>query len=281
MKFILLLICLFALEFVSAQKKGTPRHTSLRTSAKRPITVLERSYGTPTSITQIIDVPENNPAYETLKNLIENYNVPITFSDNMFHGKEALKRGDFIISLNGAFNAVKKASIDAGIDTSLVNTYDRNRSYITTVKDIKNLPSSSIYYEPAQSLIEKWGVAAPFTKSKMLNANSTVSETEAYDILMVTLGYHSAGINKLNEAISRDKFATILNNAVAQEVSLINSLHSVKQALLDAERRRQQDSINTAEIIRKKAIAKEIEAQKAEAQRKEVEARAKLKSKNN
>ena len=199
----------------------------------------------------------------------------------MFHGKEALKRGDFIISLNGAFNAVKKASIDAGIDTSLVNTYDRNRSYITTVKDIKNLPSSSIYYEPTQSLIEKWGVAAPFTKSKVLNANSTVSETEAYDILMVTLGYHSAGINKLNEAISRDKFATILNNAVAQEVSLINSLHTVKQALLDAERRRQQDSINTAEIIRKKAIAKEIEAQKAEAQRKEVEARAKLKSKNN
>ena len=284
-KLILPAILIVAFSVSQAQTSGVKKHIttngiSKKSTTRRMAPAPERMYGTPTSITQITDLPAGSTSYETVKSLIENYNVPITFADNNFHGKEGLKRGDFIVSLNGAYNFIKKSAVDAGLDTSLVNTYDRNKSYITSVRDIKDLSPESVYYTATQSLLEKWGVAAPFTKAKMLNANSPVSETEVYDILKVTLGYVSGGANSLNASISRDKFAAALNNAIAQNVSIVNSIHSMRQAAADDERRRLQDSVNTAETIRKQAIAKEIELKRMEAQKKEAEARQKLKDKN-
>ena len=277
---LLALVFMFMFAYGSAQKKVVSKHSTKQATTIRTTSVPSRAYGSATSIAQVTDVPQTSPAYESVKSLIENYSVPIVFSDNAFHGKEALHRGDFIVGLNGAYNAVKRVSVDAGLDTSLINTYDRNRSYITSVNEIKDLSQTSVYYEATQSLVEKWGVAAPFTKAKMLNPHAMVNEGEAYDILNVTLGYHSETGNKSTTSISREKFAIILNTAILQKISVIMSLQAIRQAESEAYRKRQQDSINYAEMIRKQAIAKEIEAKKLEAQKKEAEAREKLKEKD-
>lgn len=279
-RFLLLIICLSVLSFAHAQKHKVVRKSSTKTSSsKKTVTTVERSFGTPTSITSITDLQENSPAYESVKNLVESYSVPLTYSDNTFHGKEMLRRGDFIVALNGAYNAVKTAATNAGLDTSILNTYDRNRTYLTSINDLKGLSPQSIYFNAAQSLIEKWGVAAPFAKSKVFNANSPVSETEAYDILKVTLGYTSGGSNGLNNAITREKFALVLNNAIAQKVSTINALHSANVAEQATEQVRAQDSMENLEMLRKQAMAKEIELKRMDAQKKEAEARQKLKNK--
>ena len=278
--FIKLLACLLMLSMsysTNAQKKG--KHTNRIIAKKSSVKFTERGYGAPTSVSQITDIDEKSSAFESVKSLIENYNVAITYDDNSFRGNEILRRGDFIVSLNSAFNGVKKAATAAELDTSLINTYDKNRSYLTSVKDVKDLKEGSVYYNATQSLLERWGVAAPFTKAKALNAGSIVTEAEVYDILKVTLGYASPGVNPFNAGISRAKFATVLHNAISQKISVINTLHSTQEAARDTERRRMQDSINISDNIRKQAIAMEIEAKRMEAQKREDEARKKLKEK--
>lgn len=280
-RLILIILSLTTLSNAEAQKHKVVRKTttSKSSTSKKALTIVERQYGTPTAISSIIDIKENSPSYESVKSLIENYGVPITFSDNTFHGNESLKRGDFVVALNGAYNAIKTSATNAGLDTSIMNTYDRNRTFLTSIKDLKGLSPESPYFNEAQALIEKWGVAAPFPKSKIFIASSPVSETEAYDILKVTLGYVSGGSNGLNNAITRDKFALVLNNAIAQKISIVNSLHSANVSQQANEHIRLQDSIDHVDMLRKQEIAREIELKRMDAQKKEAEARQKLKNK--
>ena len=210
--------------------------------------------------------------------MVENYGVTLTYADNTFRPKELLKRGDFVVAFNAALNSLKNKKDAAGLDTSLVNTYDRNRggAYLTTIGQVKDLTESSIYYPASKSLIEQWGVAAPFALNKTLGANSTMSEKEVYDILRVVLGYNSAGVNPYSAGMSRNKFAIVLNNAVTQKMTEINTLGSALQAKKDEERKRQLDSLKRVDMMRKDSVAKEIELRKQEAAKKEEEARKKL-----
>lgn len=274
-----LLFAFFLFTDVQAQKKKVTARS--RTSAANKITV-EKNFGSPTSVSQITDITESDPAYSSLKNLIENYGVTITYADNTFRGKELLKRGDFVVAFNSALTNLKK-NIDAlGLDTALINTYDKNRggAYLTSIDQVKDVPASSIYYPAAKSLIERWGIAAPFALNKTLNANSVMPEKEVYDILRVTLGYNSAGINPYTAGISRNKFAIILNNALSQKMTEIRTLGSIQQQKREAERQRQMDSLERVESARKDSIAKEIEIRKQEAAKQEEEARKKLKEKS-
>ena len=213
-----------------------------------------------------------------MKNLIENYGVTLTYADNTFRPKELLKRGDFVVALNSAFNNLRSKMEADGLDTALINTYDRNRggAYLTAITQVKDISETSIYYPASKSLIEKWGVAAPFALTKTLNANTTMPEKEVYDILRVTLGYNSAGANPYSAGITRSKFAIVLNNALSQKNTEINSLHSIQQAKRDEERKRQMDSLQRVDMMRKDSVAKEIELRKQEAAKKEEEARKKL-----
>ena len=172
----------------------------------------------------------------------------------------------------------------AGVtDTTLFNTYDRNRggAYLTSVSQLKDVKENSIYYPAARSLIERWGIAAPFALNKTLNATSPISEKEVYDILRVTMGYNSAGVNPYSTGITRNKFVTVLNNAVTQKMTEINSLRTIQQAKKDEERRRQLDSLQRVDMLRKDSTAKEIELRKQEAAKKEAEARKLLEKKKN
>lgn len=278
-KIILPLTLLFLFAGVQAQKKKvTTKKTTNNSVILKEAT---RNFGTPTSVSQITDITEADPAYESLKNLIEKYGVTLTYDDNTFRGKEALRRGDFIVAFNSALNNLKRKMDDTGLDTTLFNTYDRNRggAYLTGLSQVKDVSESSIYYHASKSLIERWGIAEPFSLNKTLDANSTIPEKEVYDILRVTLGYNSAGANPYSTAITRNKFAIVLNNAVTQKLTEINTLGSIQQARRDVDRRRQLDSLQRVDILRKDSVAKEIEARKQEAAKKEEEARKLLKKK--
>jgi len=281
LKIIIPAILMFLFADVQAQNK---KITTKKTTAKNNTVVIkmtQRNFGSPTSISEITDITVTDPAYESLKNLIENYGVTITYSDNTFRGKELLNHGDFVVAFNSALNNLKNKKDAAGIDSSLINTYDRNRggAYLTTVSQVKDITESSIYYPAAKSLIEQWGIAEPFALNKTLSANSAMTEKEVYDIMRVTLGYNSAGVNPYSAGMTRNKFATVLNNAVTQKNSEINSLHSIMQAKRDDDRRHQLDSLKRVDMERKDSVAKEIQLRKQEAAKQEEEARKKLKEK--
>ncbi|CAN5342683.1 hypothetical protein BH09BAC2_BH09BAC2_14870 [soil metagenome] len=264
--------------FTEAQKKTTTKKTT--TTRKTTFVAKERNYSNSSDCNSITDVNETDPAYLSVKNLVEQNSVKLFFEDNTFRGKEPLKRGDFIVTFNSALDAIARAKANEGVDTSVVNTYDINRGgkYLTDVAQVKDLKESSVYYPAAKSLIEKWGIAAPFTVGKMLNANSRMTEKEVYNILRVTLGYRSAGINPYAGAITRQKFAIVLNNAVTQKLEQIHSMHLEAQIRREAERRYQQSIISTQDSLRRDSTSVEIQQRKAAALQREIEARQRLDS---
>lgn len=267
---------LFIMANVQAQKKVTTKKTVNNNTVVIKLT--QRNFGAPTSISEITDIIQSDPAYESLKSLIENYGATLTYADNTFRAKELLKRGDFVVAFNSVLNNLKSKMDAAGLDSALINTYDRNRggAYLTGIAQVKDITETSIYYPASKSLIERWGIAAPFALNKTLNANTTMPEKEIYDILRVTLGYNSAGANPYSTGITRSKFAIVLNNAAGQKNTEINSLHSMQQAKRDEDRKRQLDSLQRVDMMRKDSVAKEIELRKQEAAKKEEEARKKL-----
>ena len=100
-----------------------------------------------------------------------------------------------------------------------------------------------------------------------------------YDILRVTMGYNSAGANPYSAGMSRGKFAIVLNNAISQKMTEINTLGTAVRLQRQAEMKRQLDSLQRIDMLRKDSIAKEIQARKLEAAKKEEEARELLKKK--
>ena len=225
------------------------------------------------------DEADSTREYASVKNLMENNGVILAYADSTFAPKAPLRRGDFIVALNSALEAIKKSADSNGLDSSnsLVNTAtpDNNQSDIASVSDIKDINENSIYYPATQSLIEKWRYV-PVTKNKLLNAGEVMTESEVYEILKTTLGYNSPGTNPYSKAMTRGKFAMVLNNAVSQKLSEVNGLSTTKQESLDSLRRQQELTIKQQEKQSKDSLAKETELSKIEAQKKESEAWTKL-----
>jgi hypothetical protein len=205
----------------------------------------------------------------------------MVYDDNTFRGNANLKRGDFVVSYASALQSIRRATKRDSLDTVLVNTYDRNRAYINSVTQVKDLKPGSIYYVAVQNLLEDWGINAPFTKAAVLNAQSLFYQDELYDILRVTLGYQYRGITPGKVAVTRNHFAIILDDALNQKMKQIDSLAAKNKARADAEKARVNALIEQIEQNRHDSISKEIEARKIEAQKKEEEARKKLGMKNN
>jgi len=233
-KIIPLSALLMVIAFANGQTKTVTKSTSKTTSTKQVSASkhVEKAYASPVSISEVKDLKETDAEYTSVMNLVEKYNVRLIYEDNTFRSKEPLKKGDFIVALNDALSAYKKIKDSLAVDTSLVNTYDKKRggAYLTSVDQVKDIKSGSIYYPAAKSLIEDWGIAAPFSANKTLNAASNMSEKEAFDILRESLGYSSAGINPYSTAITRGKFAIALNNAIMQRIGQIYMLHSQQKA---------------------------------------------------
>jgi hypothetical protein len=272
---IIMLVALFGVLHgdIQAQKKRTLKKSTTKTTT---IKFTPKEFGTPASVSEVKDENDSTPEYSSVKNLVENNGVQLVYADSTFRPKDLLRRGDFIVSFNSALDAVKKVTDAGGLDSSIINTYDRNQSYITHVNELTDLKESSVYYPAAQSLIERWGIAAPFSKSKMLNAGAPMPERDVYDILRVTLGYNSPGANPYSTAMTRAKFAMILNNALNMKLSQVNAMATAKTDSLDDLRRQQEALIKQQDKQRRDSLAKEVELSKIEAQKKEAEAWTKL-----
>lgn len=186
---------------IQAQKKKV---TKKSTSSKiTTVKFTPREFATPDPSFVVTDVPDSSMAYSSITNLTQNNGVTIAYADGTFRPNDPLRRGDFIVSFNSALEAINRAGETGSLDSAVVNTYDKNQSYITSVSEITDVQEGSVYYPAVQSLIERWGIAAPFTKSKLLNASAPMLETEVYDILKVTLGYTSPGSNPYAKAMTR------------------------------------------------------------------------------
>ena len=272
LSFAVVLLSIFSLFAGGQNKKGT---VTLKPHAK----VVGKEFGSPHSISDVKDVLENNEAYNALKDLIEKHQVTIVYADNSFLGNANLKRGDFVVSYNSALDRIRDATKSAGLDTTLINTYDRNKAYITSVTQVKDIRPGDIYYNAVQSLLESWGINAPFTKAALLNANSLFYEDELYDILRVTLGFEYGTGKPAHVAVKRYRFAIILDNALNLKMQQIGVLANEKKAMDDAEKSRVKAIIQQIEQNRRDSVSKEIEMRKMEAQKKEAEARKQLEDK--
>ena len=266
------LFALAILFFGCATAQNKKNTVGLKAKAKIP----EKGFGHPQSINEVKDVLENNDAYNALKDLIENHKVTIVYADNSFLGNANLKRGDFVVSFNSVLEKVKEATKHAGLDTSLVNTYDRNKAYITSITQVKDVQPGSVYYIAVQSLLEEWGINAPFTKAAMLSANSLFYEDELYDILRVTLGYDYGTFVPKKVPVPRFRFAIALDNALNEKIKQIQLLESEKKSREDAEKARVDAIIQQIQQNHRDSVSKEIEERKIEAQKKEEEARKHL-----
>lgn len=268
-----LTVLLFTSHFSQGQK------TKSASSKNRVSISVIRGYSQPQSIDDVKDVSKNSETYNALKEIVERYHVTIIYDDYFFRGNDNLKRGDFVVSFASALESIRTATKNAMLDTVLVNTYDRNKAYINSVSEIKDVKPGSIYYPSVRSLLEDWGINAPFTKAGVLNAQSLFYEDELYDILRVTLGYRYSGILPKKTPVKRNRFAIILDNALDQKMKEIDELNSQKQAKENAEKAKVDSLIKQTEQTRRDSISKEIEERKIEAQKKEYEARKKLSEK--
>jgi hypothetical protein len=266
--FITILLLLFHI----SNAQNTNRTVSVKTHSQ----TTEKRFGNPQSISEVTDILENNEAYNALKDLIENHHITIVYADNSFLGNANLKRGDFIVSYNSALDHTRDAINNAGLDTLLINTYDRNKAYITSVTQVKDIKPGNVYYNAVESLLEEWGINAPFTKAALLNAQSLFYQDELYDILRVTLGYDYGTFKPKKMAITRYHFAIIFDNALKQKLAQVQMLADEKKAKDNAEKARVDSIIKQIEQNRRDSIGKEIEMRKAEAEKKEAEARKKL-----
>ncbi|MGH2648735.1 MAG: hypothetical protein ACRDE8_14255 [Ginsengibacter sp.] len=236
-------------------------------------TKTEMAYGHPQTIGEVKDILENNEAYTALKDLIENHHVTIVYADNSFLGNNNLKRGDFVVSFNSALQTIEEVTKRDSLDTILINTYDRNRAYITSVTQVKDIKPGDIYYNAVQSLLEQWGINAPFTKAAVLNANSLFYEDELSDILRVTLGFEYSKGKPGRVPVKRYRFAILLDEAINLKMQQIEMLANEKRAKAEAEKARVNAIIKQIEQNHRDSVSKEIELRKIEAQKKEAEAR--------
>ena len=210
-----LLAALFLLNntsFSQVQKTVKQKTVASKTSKAR---VPVNSFAGLIPVESIRDIDQSSAAFHAISELY-NYQVPVAYADSTFRPAQLLKRGDFMVYFNEALESSRRLMDSLKMDTTLVNTYDKNASYITSVSEIKDLNKSSIYFPAVQSMIERWGIAAMFTKAKLLNANAAISEAEVYDILKVTLGYEKLAPSKKSGTIRRDAFVVMLADAISQ-----------------------------------------------------------------
>ncbi len=274
-KFVKIMMLVLAAAGFSADVVAQKKKSSKKTSSKKTTVVkfTPREFATPDSTFTMTDVSDTNSYYGSVQNLVTKRGITLAYADSTLRPNDPLRRGDFIVSLNSALNVIRSAMDSGMLDTTMVNTYDKNQTYITSVSDITDLKdSSSIYYPATQSLIEKWGIAAPFTKAKVLNPGGVMLENDVYDILKVTLGYNSPGVNPYAKAMTRGKFAYVLNNAVEEKLGQVQDIVTRKRDSIDNVRRGLEMTMKQQERARKDSVAKEIELSKIEAQRKEAEA---------
>lgn len=295
-----LLLFSFMMVNVEAQTKTKIKHSKTKIKTKAEPKFVEQNFGTPAAITDITDVADSNRAYNSVKSLVDNH-ITVTYDDNTFRGNEPLRRGDFLVAVNSALDAVKSLAVQngidsmmsaantsnaVGVDSSINNNPNANTNSMNNgmaVSDYSDLQEGSVYYPAVQSLMEK-GVAAPLPEnSKKLNPGTTVSEKEVYNVLNQVFGYDKTGMNPYATAMTRNKFAMVLNNAVTtkmqEEYAMIDQKNAEAEQMRQQEKQRMAAEMQQQEQARKDSLNSAYQAEQQEIERKALEAQSKKKHK--
>lgn len=269
---------------VEAQTK-----TKIKTKSETPKFV-EHSFGTPSSITDVTDIPDSSLAYNSLQTLVGK-NITLTYDDNTFRGNEPIRRGDFLVALNSSLDAIKKVENENNIDSEAnTNSASMNNNTVTEnsgievnapiKNDLNDIQENSVYHPAAQSLTQK-GVILPFAKSKTFNPGDPMSENEVYDILNQVFDYSKAGMNPYGKTMDRSKFAMVLNNAVSNKLQKDYAIIDQKNAAADQQRQeektRLENEMQQQEQARKDSLNSAYKAEQQEIEQKALEAQSKKK----
>lgn len=143
--FMLILSCI-NMDAAGQNKKSVSKKTTVKNSISKTFT--EPRFAGLIPITEISDINPEHPVYNAVRILTQDYKVPLAYSNKTFMPKNGLKRGEFIIYFNSALESIRNFMDSMKHDTSLINTYDKHASYITSAGDkrpetIKCLFSSS------------------------------------------------------------------------------------------------------------------------------------------
>ncbi|MEP6583445.1 MAG: S-layer homology domain-containing protein [Ginsengibacter sp.] len=280
---------------VEAQTRTKIKTASKRSSKTIAPKFIEPAFGSPSSVIDITDVADSNKSYNSVKSLLDQH-VTLTYADNTFKGNEPLRRGDFIVALNSALDAVKNVGAQNGLDSSGVSgmssgtmSGDNNSTTVTASSTSVNsmqytdLKEGSVYYPAIQSLTEK-GVTMPYTDAKNFNPGATVSEKEVYDVLNQVFNYDKSGMNPYTTSISRNKFAMVLNNAVSvklqEQYTMMDQKNAQAEQLRQQEKARMDSELLQQDQMRKDSLNKAYQAEQLEIEAKAVEAQSKKKHRN-
>ena len=295
--FSMLLLFSFMMVNVEAQTKTKVKQSKAKIKTKEEPKFVEQNFGTPGAVTDLTDVADSNRAYNSVKSLVDNH-VTVSYDDNTFRGNEPLRRGDFIVAVNSALDAVKNLAVQNGIDSMMnstntmamdnsinnnpnVNTANMNSGMV--VSDFTDLQEGSVYYPAVHSLLEK-GINTPFPEnSKKLNPGATVSEKDVYNALNQVFGYDKTGMNPYATAMTRNKFAMVLNNAVTtkmqEEYVMIDQKNAEAEQMRQQEKQRMATEMQTQQQARKDSLNSAYQAEQQEIERKAMEAPSKKKKK--
>ncbi|MEP7250865.1 MAG: S-layer homology domain-containing protein [Ginsengibacter sp.] len=298
-----LLLFSFMMVNVEAQTRTKVKQSKTKIKTKAEPKFVEQNFGSPSAITDITDVADSNRSYNSVKSLVDNH-VTVSYDDNTFRGNEPLRRGDFLVAVNSALDAVKNLAVQNGID-SMMNAANTNNTMTTmatdnsisnnpnantgnmnsgmAVSDYSDLEEGSVYYPAVQALLEK-GVTAPFPEnSKKLNPGATISEKEVYNVLNQVFGYDMTGMNPYATAITRNKFAMVLNNAVTtkmqEEYAMIDQKNAEAEQMKQQEKQKMAAEMQTQGQARKDSLNSAYQAEQQEIERKALEAQSKKKHK--
>ncbi len=269
--------------------------TKTKIKTKSTPKFVEQNFGTPSSVSDITDIADSNRSYNSVKSLVDKH-ITVAYDDNTFRGNEPLRRGDFIVALNSALDAIKNVAVENGID-SMMNANNNaasmeNSNNITTdnmaTTDNANTSTAftdveegSVYYPAVQALMEK-GVNAPFNNSKKLDPGAKMSEKEVYETLNQVFNYSKTGMNPYATSMTRDKFATVLNNAVfnkmQEEYTMIDQKNAQAEQLRQEEKAKLATEMQQQAQMRKDSLNSAYQAEQAEIEKKALEAQSKKKS---
>lgn len=275
---------------VNAQTK-----TKIKTKTTATSKFVEKSFGTPSSVMDVTDIPDSSKAYNSVKSLLDKH-VTLTYDDNTFKGNEPIRRGDFVVALNSSLDALKQVAADNGIDSAfnVTNTSSNGNMSAASVAENTTVPTdnmstgftdvqeSSVYYPATQALMTK-GVSAPFADSKKLNAGAAMSESEVYNALNKVFGYDKSGMNPYAKTMSRGKFAMVLNNAVSnklmEEYAMIDKNNAEADQMRQQEKEKMAQEMTSQEQMRKDSMNNAYKAEQMEIEKKALEAQSKKKHK--
>ncbi|MBD2313469.1 S-layer homology domain-containing protein [Desertifilum sp. FACHB-1129] len=166
-----------------------------------PATVARESVPAPvTSIGQVKDVSRNDPYYEALRSLIEQYQLNLTYADGTFRGNQALTRADFVVYLHQVLENLE------------VLPLSNAHSLPAATAQARDIQPTDFYYEALQELVENYGLTFNLIQGEF-RPRRAITKGEATRYLYQVFGYPEGSMNNVL-SLRRGEFVIELYQAL-------------------------------------------------------------------